>query len=119
MTAIPESVLIGVALMVTLLLLMRSGAAAARCVALEPDALLFDDPSTPSAFPANLVSRIFSRADSEFVLAAKSSQLVKLFHSERKLVALVWVQQTSALIQATMRDHRRLARVSRDLDFQT
>lgn len=119
MIGIPDTVLICLALLVLLLLLMIRGVAAARGLSSEGDLMLLDDTAELPACPSELVSRVFSQDDSRFVLATKSPLLVKLFQSERKQVALVWIRQMSAAIQRTMREHKRIARVSHDLEFAT
>jgi hypothetical protein len=69
--------------------------------------------------PAEYVSKIFSRDDWEFVAAMKSPSLERFFSEERKSLALLWVQQTSADVQKIMRQHAELSRRSEDLDFAT
>lgn len=73
----------------------------------------------PESCPAEYVSRIFSRHDWEFVAAMKSPALERFFRTERKSLALLWVQQTSADVQKIMRQHAELSRRSEDLDFAT
>lgn len=69
--------------------------------------------------PAEYVSKIFSRADWEFVAAMKSPALEGFFRAERKSLALLWVQQTTSGIQKIMRQHAEVSRRSQDLDFAT
>jgi len=69
--------------------------------------------------PAEYVSKIFSRDDWKFVAAMKSPALERFFRAERKSLALLWVQQTSADIQKIMRQHAEVSRRSEDLDFAT
>jgi hypothetical protein len=66
-----------------------------------------------------LVSRIFSRADWEFVRGLKAGSIERLFERERKKVALVWVRQTSAMIRKVMREHAQAARQSKNLKSWT
>jgi hypothetical protein len=73
----------------------------------------------PESCPAEYVSKIFSRDDWEFVAAMKSPALERFFRAERKSLALLWVQQTSAEIQKIMRQHAQVSRRSEDLDFAT
>jgi hypothetical protein len=73
----------------------------------------------PESCPAEYVSKIFSRDDWEFVAAMKSPALERFFREERKSLALLWVQQTTASIQKIMRQHAELSRRSEDLDFAT
>ncbi len=102
----------------TLLLLIR-GISAAGARTSEPEISLFADSTELRACPREFISQVFSSHDSEFVLATNSSQLVRMFRYERRQVALVWVKQTSAAIQSTMREHKHIARMSNDLEFQT
>jgi hypothetical protein len=73
----------------------------------------------PESCPAEYVSKIFSRDDWEFVAAMKSPALERFFREERKSLALLWVQQTSADVQKIMRQHAELSRRSEDLEFAT
>jgi hypothetical protein len=73
----------------------------------------------PESCPAEYVAKIFSRDDWEFVAAMKSPSLEQFFLAERKSLALLWVQQTTAGIQKIMRQHAELSRRSEDLDFAT
>lgn len=68
------------------------------------------------ACPEEFVSRIFSRADWEFVRGIKSRSIERLFSRERKRVALTWVRQTSAMIRRVMRGHAEAARQSKNLE---
>jgi hypothetical protein len=116
---IPAAMLIGVMLLLVLLLLAARGMAAARELPSGSDAPFLEDASESTPCPPEFASRIFSPHDSKFVSSTKSPQLAKLFRSERKIVALLWVQQTSAAIQRTMREHAQIARASEDLEFAT
>jgi hypothetical protein len=69
--------------------------------------------------PEELVNRVFSRSDWEFVRGLKASGIERLFERERKRVALVWVRQTSAMVRKIMRDHAQAARQSKNLEFST
>jgi len=82
---------------------------------LLPESALFP----PESCPAEYVAKIFSRDDWEFVAAMKSPALERFFRAERKSLALLWVQQTSADIQKIMRQHAELSRRSEDLHFPT
>jgi hypothetical protein len=83
------------------------------------DVPLLDDENALGLVPPEFVARIFSSEDWEFVAGANSPWLKTLFRRERKLVALAWVQQTSASIRHIMREHTEAARASRDLHFAT
>jgi hypothetical protein len=119
MTAVSSALLIAVLLLLLLFLVARRGIAAARQLPFRSDLALLEDGAEGVPCSPEFVSRIFSPDDLEFVLATKSQDLVKLFRDERKGVALLWVQQTSATIQNTMREHKRVARESADLEFTT
>jgi hypothetical protein len=110
---------IGFLLLLFLLLVAARGVSAARELSSRSNLPLFDDGAELAPCSPKFVSRIFSRDDCEFVSGMKSQQLQQLFHRERKVVALLWVQQTSAAIRRTMREHARVARGSDDLEFAT
>ena len=119
MIGVPTALLIGLLLLLLLLLVAARGMAAARDLPSGSDAPLLEDGSEFAPCPPEFASRIFSPQDSRFVSTTKSPQLERLFRSERKVVALLWVQQTSVAIQRTMREHAQLARQSEDLHFAT
>jgi hypothetical protein len=116
---IPTALLLGVVLLLLLLLMAARGSAAARESSSAPDLPLLDDEAGLDACPAEFVSRIFSSDDWEFVSNTRSRQLQELFRRERKLVALVWVHQTSIAIRRIMREHTQATRQSHDLHFAT
>ncbi len=64
-----------------------------------------------------IVSQLFSAADSKFISALESPGLKNLFRRERTSVALHWVQETSALISKIMRRHLEASRLSADLEI--
>ena len=105
--------------MALLLLLVVKGIAAGGSVPSAADATLPDDMEEFPPCSREFVGRVFSLDDSQFVSSMKSPALEKLFCSERKAVALLWVRQTSAAVQQTMREHRLIARSSEDLEFST
>jgi len=110
------SVIAGAVLLLLLLAAAINGWLASRplgrgSVASEEDA------SGPC--PEELVDRVFSRADWEFVRGLKASGIERLFEQERKKVALVWVRQTSALIRKVIHKHAQAARHSKNLKFST
>jgi hypothetical protein len=63
-----------------------------------------------------LVLRIFSREDREFVFQIGSPRLQRIYQEERRKVALHWVRKTSHEVSRIMRTHRLIARLSRNLD---
>jgi flagellar biosynthesis protein FlhB len=69
--------------------------------------------------PEELVNRVFSGADWEFVRGLRAAGIERLFERERKKVALVWVRQTSALIRRVINEHAQAARHSKNLEFST
>jgi hypothetical protein len=110
--------LLGILLLLLLLLLAARGSTAARELGSAPDLPLLDEAGL-DACPAEFVARIFSSDDWEFVSGTRSRQLQGLFRRERKLVALVWVDQTSKSIRRIMREHTEATRQSHDLHFAT
>jgi hypothetical protein len=119
MIGLSSPLLIGGLLVVLLLLLGTRGISAARGLSGRSDLPLCDDAADLAPCPQEFVSKIFSRADWEFVSQTKSPKLAKLFRRERKAVALLWVRQTSAAIQRVMREHKAASRGSHDLEFTT
>jgi hypothetical protein len=119
MIGIPGPLLIAVLLLMLMVLVWAKGLFAARELASRSGVLSPDDESKFALCSPELVPRIFSRQDSEFVSATRSPQLQRLFRRDRKAVALLWIQQTSAAIQRIMREHKQVSRSARDLDFST
>jgi hypothetical protein len=118
-SGIPIPVVVSSALLLALVLLVIKGMAVARDVSFGTDDTLFDDGTEIPACPIEFVPRLFSPDDSRFVSGTKSPHLVKLFRSERRAVALLWVRQISAAIQSTMREHTKMARTNDGLEFST
>jgi hypothetical protein len=118
MTSAPFTLFASFTLVAVLLLMIR-GIFAARGANLVSDYPPFDNPPDYPPCPGEFVARVFSDQDSRYVLAINSPQLSRLFHRERKQVALAWVRETSAAIQRTMQDHKRVSRMSHDLDAAT
>jgi hypothetical protein len=63
-----------------------------------------------------LVLRIFSPEDREFVLQMHSPRLQRIYQEERRKIALHWVRKTSREVGRIMRTHRLIARLSHNLD---
>jgi len=114
MISVPASLAVGVLLFGFCLLVAR-GKFAARRLESSSELILFDEGSELPACPSEFFARVFSDEDAVYVLAINSPELVKFFVRERKQVALAWIQQTSAIVQRTMDEHKAIARVSRDL----
>jgi hypothetical protein len=76
-----------------------------------------EDPTEPC--PEELVNRIFSRADWDFVRGLKAGSVERLFEQERKKVALAWVRQTSRMVRKVMHEHAQAARQSKNLRIST
>lgn len=72
-----------------------------------------------NACPPEFVSQIFSNADQGYVERLDSRELERQFHHERNGVALLWVRQTSAMVQQIMKRHVEASRRSRDIEFVT
>jgi len=111
--------IVGGLLFTILALVWLKGASAARGLSSRSDVPLPDGVEKMAACPPEFVPRIFSREDWTLVSDTHSRQLMKLFRRERKAVALIWVQETSAAIQRIMREHVRISRRSADLEFKT
>ena len=119
MIGIPTALLLGTILLLLLLFVAARGSVGAPEMSSSSDLPLLDDQAALDPCPNEFVARIFSSEDWEFVAKAKSPQLEKLFRRERKLVALLWVHQTSTAIRRIMREHTQETRRSHDLHFAT
>ena len=111
------SLIAGAMLLLLLLAVVTKGWLAARQLQDVARASREEDAMEPCA--QEVVSRIFSRADWEFVRGLKAGRIERLFVRERKRIALVWVRQTSAIIRRVMREHAEAARQSANLKFST
>ena len=110
------SVIAGAVLLLLLTVVTLNGWLASR--SLQPQrAATEEDASEPC--PAELVDRVFSRTDWDFVCGLKARGIARLFQQERKKVALAWVGQTSALIRRVINEHARAARQSKNLEIAT
>ena len=107
--------LVAGAVLLLFLAVVTKGWLAARQLQDVAPASREEDAMEPCA--QEVVSRIFSRADWEFVHGLKTGRIERLFKQERKRVALVWVRQTSAIIRKVMREHGEAARQSANLKF--
>jgi len=116
---VPTALLLGTVLLLLLLLMAARGSAVARELSSRSDTPPFEEEAGLDLCPAEFVSRIFCPDDWEFVSSTRSRQLQVLFRRERKLVALVWVHQTSIAIRRIMREHTEATRQSHDLQFAT
>jgi hypothetical protein len=66
-----------------------------------------------------IVPRIFSREDREFILKLRSPRLQRVYEEERREVALHWVRRTSQEVYEIMRMHRLTSRHSVNLKVST
>ena len=108
------------AVILSLALLATRGSSVQRELAFRTDLPPYDESlGHPSLCPPEFAARIFSPIDSTFVAAEKSRELVRLFHHERRVVALVWIHQTKTAIHRIMREHTRATRQSADLNLLT
>ena len=110
------SVIAGAVLLLLLMVATLRGWLASRQSGLDRAATQ-EDASEPC--PAEVVDRVFARADWEFVRGLQARGIERLFQQERKAIALVWVGQTSALMQRVIGEHARAARQSKNLEFST
>jgi hypothetical protein len=108
------SLVAGITLLLLLLAVITQGWLASRQNALSDGE---QEPADPC--PEEFVSRVFTRADWDFVRAMKSESIERLFEQERKKVALTWVRQISAMIRQVMREHAQAARRSHNLVYST
>lgn len=66
--------------------------------------------------PTELVLRIFSPKDREFIRLTHSPRLERLYKEERRKVALHWVRRTSYEVSTIMRHHRLNSRYSQNVN---
>lgn len=69
--------------------------------------------------PAELVARVFDRADLDYVESQPSAELRDLFIEERKRVALLWVRRVREQLLSLKRFHSGSARFYARLDLRT
>jgi hypothetical protein len=117
MIGIYAALLISFLLLVLLLSVWRGKAQAAQQLPSNFELTPGEEGGEPEACPPEIVSRIFSGDDWHFVEGVRSPLVKKLFRRERKAVALIWVQETSAGIRRVMREHLESARRSQDLEI--
>jgi hypothetical protein len=119
MIDIAGSMAIGTSVVLLSYLAWRSAAVITREFSLRSGPLSPGSEFESEACPPEVVSRIFSGQDWEFVAATHADPLKKFFRWERKSVALLWVRETSAGIKGIIREHSALARGSENLEFTT
>ncbi len=117
MIGIYAALMISFLLVVLLLCVWRGKAQAAQQLPPKSELTPREEGGEPEACPPEIVSRIFSGDDWHFVEGVRSPLVKKLFRRERKAVALIWVQETSAGIRRVMREHLESARRSHDLEI--
>ena len=69
--------------------------------------------------PAQVLERIFAKADYEYVLSAQDAALTRMFVSERKTIALSWVREIRQRIVSLQEFHRGSARLYSRLSLRT
>src|SRR6266481_6414514 len=111
------SLMAGVVLLLLLVAFAAKGWLAARDS--REARIAQDDNAGAEICSPEFVGQVFSRQDWEFIRGMRAPGLAALFQQERKRVALVWVRQTSAMIQRAMREHATAARQSHSLEFAT
>jgi hypothetical protein len=118
--SITFAILICSVVMLSLALLATRGSAVKRELAFHTDLPVYDEATGDvSLCSPEFTARIFSLEDWAFVSGEKSSEIVRLFQHERRVVALVWVHQTKAAIHRIMREHTQATRQSQDLHLAT
>jgi hypothetical protein len=71
------------------------------------------DPSEPDSMAA--IQRIFAAEDEQFISECQNSNLLHLFHQERKRVALRWIGRRRVQATAILRQHLKTSRTAEDL----
>jgi hypothetical protein len=69
--------------------------------------------------PPEIVQRVFSPQDSEYVARVGTPRLERFYLGERRRVALGWIRRTSTELSQVMRAHVRAARAKQDLNAAT
>lgn len=109
---------IGILLFIFLLVLARRGRAeGAAEILVEARQALFT--LQAELLPEGLVTRIFARDDLDFVLSEGSRDIEELFFSERKRVALIWVERVRGQVKLLRRLHLGSARYYAQLEFRS
>jgi hypothetical protein len=111
------SLLAGIALLLLLLAAAAKGWLTSR--GLNEMSIFSEEDAMMEKCAEETVSNIFSRSDWEFVQSLKMGSIEKAFQRERKRVALIWVRQTSAMVQRVMQAHMKAARESTNLEVST
>jgi hypothetical protein len=111
-----SSLIVGAVLLLALLAVAAKGWLASRDTPKLPGS---DHETGQEGCPAEFVRNIFSPVDWRYVRGMKSKDIEKLFRKERRMVALVWVRQTSSAIRHIMREHAAAARQSSNLEPAT
>lgn len=105
---------IGTLLLLCLFLLGRSSGTETDEVASDPAPGRYNSPRDLTC-PPDVLERIFSPKDFEFILTLKSPRITEIFRRERKIIAILWVKRTSDVVRQIMRRHALNVRSSEDL----
>ena len=105
---------VGSVLLVVLLLFLHSSSASGK-INDRSEAQEILDALQAELLPDWFVDRLFSREDREFARTENSPEILRLFETERKAVALAWLKQTQDYVAQLMDFHVRLARQRPDL----
>jgi len=110
------SIFIGVAVLLVLLLLLLTRSEDGEESASAEGADRIRRESRDTLQPWEIILRIFSREDREFILRMRSPRMLRIYQEERRRVALHWVRRTSCEVGEIMRTHRLASRQSENLD---
>ncbi len=114
------SLLVALALLVTLYVFARRGKLSAEGSAQQlREARQTLDSLQFGLLPNDLLQRIFAREDLEYVLSAAPPDVQSLFLVDRKNIALAWVRRVRRAILDLMRFHRGYARLYARLSLST
>ncbi|PYU69272.1 MAG: hypothetical protein DMG49_13785 [Acidobacteria bacterium] len=114
-----SSALIGAVVLLVVILVWIRADLRSRHLPSVLDQWLPDQGEAAEVCPPEFVSQIFSGQDLRFISRLESPDLKRHFLRERRAVALLWVQQTSAAIRRIMRRHLEASRLSADIEFAT
>ena len=112
-----SSALVGAVVLLVLILVWIRADSTSRHLPSVLDEWPPDQSDAADVCPPEFVSQIFSGQDLAFISRLESPDLKRHFLRERSTVALLWVQQTSAVIRRIMRRHLEASRLSEDIEF--
>lgn len=106
---------VGSVLLVALFVLLRRSSSSERRIAGPTQAYEALNALQSELLPDWLVDRLFSKEDWEFARGEEAPEILQLFDTERRSVALCWLRQTQDYVAQLMEFHVRFSRQRPDL----